>query len=212
MRASGIAREEIFVVTKLWNSDQGYDATRRAFDRSLKNLGLDYVDLYLIHWPEPGKRLESWRAMVEIRGTGCCRSIGVSNFTIKHLVELARASPVAPSVNQVELSPFLAQPELLAYCRKHSIQPVAYCPLTRGDKLKHPVVRKIATDCGRTAAQLLLRWALQHGIAVIPKSVRPERIEENAGVFDFELSADAMRQLDRLDEGYRTCWDPSRVR
>ena len=212
VRDSGLAREDVFVVTKLWNSDQGHDSTFRAFDRSIARLGLETVDLYLIHWPETGKRLDSWRAMAEIRKQGRCRSIGVSNFTVKHLQELLRASDVVPSVNQVEFSPFLYQRELLQFCESKGIQLVAYCPLTRGDKLGHPSVVALARKHGQTPAQVLLRWALQHRVAVIPKSARAERIDENAQLYDFALDSDDMAQLDRLDEGYRTCWDPSRVR
>ena len=212
VRSAGLPRTEIFVATKLWNSDQGYDATLRAFDRSLSRLALETIDLYLIHWPEPGKRLDSWRAMVENRKQGRCRSIGVSNFTVRHLQELLRASDTVPSVNQVEFNPFLYQRELLDFCTGKGIRLVAYCPLTRGDKLKHPLLVALARKHGKTAAQVMLRWALQHGVGVIPKSVRTERIDENAALFDFELTADDMAQLDRLDEGYRTCWDPSRVR
>ena len=212
VRDSGIARSEVFVTTKLWNSDHGYDSTLKAFERSRSRLELDSIDLYLIHWPEPGKRLDSWRAMAQIRKQGRCRSIGVSNYTVKHLEELLRDSDVVPSVNQVEFSPFLFQRDLLRFCEARSIQLVAYCPLTRGDKLKHPVVAAVARKHAKSSAQVLLRWALQHGIAVIPKSSRPERISENAGVFDFALDAEDLAQLDRLDEGYRTCWDPSRVR
>lgn len=212
VRNSGLPRDEVFVVTKLWNSDQGYDATFRAFDRSRSQLGLDTIDLYLIHWPEPGKRLESWRAMAEIRRQGRCRSIGVSNFTVRHLDELLKVSGVVPSVNQVEFSPFLYQRDLLRFCDSKGIRLVAYCPLTRGDKLGHKVVVPIARKHAKTPAQVLLRWALQLGVAVIPKSARVERIDENAALYDFALDAGDMAQLDRLDEGYRTCWDPSRVR
>jgi diketogulonate reductase-like aldo/keto reductase len=211
VRESGLARSEVFVTTKLWNSDHGYDSTLKAFERSRSRLQLDSIDLYLIHWPEPGKRLDSWRAMAEIKSQGRCRSIGVSNYTVKHLEELLRESDIVPSVNQVEFSPFLFQRDLLRFCAAKSIQLVAYCPLTRGDKLKHPVVTAVARKHAKTSAQVLLRWALQHGIAVIPKSSRPERISENAGVFDFALDAEDLARLDRLDEGYRTCWDPRRV-
>ena len=212
VRSSGIAREDVFVVTKLWNSDQGYDAALRAFDGSVERLGLATIDLYLIHWPETGKRLDSWRAMVEIKKHGRCRSIGVSNFTIRHLEELLRSSDTVPSVNQVEFSPFLNQRDLLECCERKGIRLVAYCPLTRGDKLNHRVVVEIARKHRKMPAQVLLRWALQHGVAVIPKSVRSERIDENAALFDFGLTDEDMAQLDRLNEGYRTCWDPSRVR
>ena len=207
VRSSGLAREAIFVTTKLWNSDHGYDATLRAFDRSLVRLGLETIDLYLIHWPESGKRLESWRAMVEIRKQGRCRSIGVSNFTTRHLQELLRHSDTVPSVNQVEFSPFLYQRELLRFCQDKGIQMVAYCPLTRGDKLGDRCVVELARKYDKTPAQILLRWSLQHRIAVIPKSARPERIDENAGLFDFQLSEADIARLDALDAGYRTCWD-----
>ena len=212
VRNAGVSRAEIFVATKLWNSDQGYDSTFRAFDRSLSRLGLETIDLYLIHWPEPGKRLDAWRAMVEIKKQGRCRSIGVSNFTIRHLEELLRVSGTVPSVNQVEFSPFLYQRELLQFCVGKGIRLVAYCPLTRGDKLKHPLLVTLGRKHGKTAAQVMLRWALQHGVGAIPKSVRTARIDENAALFDFALSDADMADLDRLDEGYRTCWDPSRVR
>src|SRR5215831_3117011 len=173
VRESGVARDEVFVVTKLWNSDQGYASAIRACNDSLARLALDYVDLYLIHWPEPGRRLESWRALVELRKQGKCRSIGVSNFTIAHLEELLAASDVTPSVNQVEFNPFLYQRGLLDFCRARRIQLVAYCPLTRGEKLKDSTLAGIARRHGKTGAQVLLRWALQHEVAVIPKSSKP---------------------------------------
>jgi diketogulonate reductase-like aldo/keto reductase len=212
VRDSGIAREAIFVTTKLWNSDQGYKSALKAFDRSLERLGLGYVDLYLIHWPEPGKRLDSWRALVELKRQGRARSIGVSNYTIAHLEELLHESDVAPANNQVEFSPFLYQRGLLDYCRAKGITLTAYCPLTHGDKLDHPRIAAIARRHGKTGAQILLRWALQHGVIAIPKSARLERIGENADLYDFELDRADMRELDALDEGYRTSWDPTRVR
>jgi diketogulonate reductase-like aldo/keto reductase len=211
VRASGIARDDIFIVTKLWNSDQGYASAIRACDQSLARLKLDYIDLYLIHWPEPGRRLDSWRALVELRRQGKCRSIGVSNYTIAHLEELMAHSDIHPSVNQVEFSPFLYQRELLDFCREHAIQLEAYCPLTRGTKLADPVVRSVARRHGKTAAQVLLRWALQHEVAVIPKSAQPARIEENADLFDFALDERDMVALDALNVDFRACWDPTRV-
>jgi diketogulonate reductase-like aldo/keto reductase len=212
VRDSGIPRAEIYVTTKLWNSDQGYDPALRAFERSLQRLRLDYVDLYLIHWPEPGKRADSWRALEAIRKRGQCRSIGVSNYTVRHLQELLRSAEVVPVNNQVEFSPFLYQRALLEYCAAQGISLTAYCPLTHGDRLDHPIVVDIAGRHGKTGAQVLLRWALQHHVVAIPKSARKARIEENAALYDFELSADEMVRLDALNEDYRTTWDPTTVR
>ena len=208
IRESGIPREEIFVMTKLWNNDQGYESGLRAFEKSRRELGLDYVDLYLIHWPVPGLRQESWKALLKIRDEGLARSIGVSNYTIRHLEELLRATPAPPAVNQVEFHPFLYQKELLEFCVSKKIQLEAYSPLTRGHRLDHPVIAQIAARDGRTPAQVLIRWSLQHGLVVIPKSIRPERIRENAAVFDFQLSPDDMKRLDSLDESSHVAWDP----
>lgn len=183
----------------------------KAFDESLRALGLDYVDLYLIHWPEPGKRLDSWRALVEIQRSGRARSIGVSNYTVSHLRELLKRSDIVPAINQVEMSPFLQQPELMRFCREHGIVVQAYCPLTHGERLSHAGLRRIAAKHVRTAAQVMIRWALQYEVSPLPKSARNERIEENAGVFDFELDRDDMQVLAALDEGYRTTWDPTGV-
>ncbi len=212
VRESGISRDKIYVTTKLWNSDQGYASALKAFDRSLDRLGLDYIDLDLIHWPEPGRRKDSWRALEEIRRGGRCRSIGVSNYTIAHLQELLRESDTVPVTNQVEFSPFLYQRKLLEFCTAKGITITAYCPLTHGDKLRHPTLVEIGRKHGKTGAQVLLRWALQHKVIAIPKSSRPQRIEENAALYDFALDADDMARLDALDEGYRTSWDPTRVR
>jgi diketogulonate reductase-like aldo/keto reductase len=211
VRGSGIPRGQVFVVTKLWNSDQGYASAIKACNESLAKLNLDYIDLYLIHWPEPGKRLESWGALVELRKQGKCRSIGVSNYTVAHLKELMAHSSVRPSVNQVEFSPFLFQRELLEFCRAHGIQLEAYCPLTRGAKLGDPVIGAVARKHGKTSAQVLLRWAVQHQVVVIPKSGQPARIEENAGIFDFTIGEEDMAALDALDAGFRTSWDPTGV-
>jgi len=208
VRESGIPRDEIFVTTKLWNSDQGFESALRAFDGSRRELGLEYVDLYLVHWPVPQLRNESWKALVKIREQGLARSIGVSNYTIPHLEELLRATPVPPSVNQVEFHPFLFQRELLEHGQKHHIQLEAYSPLTRGRRLKHPVIKEIAAKYGRTPAQILIRWGLQHGLVVIPKSVRPERIRENADVFGFEIKSPDMARLDALDERSHLAWNP----
>lgn len=209
IRASGIPRQEIFVTTKLWNDDHGYDSALKAFDRSLKLLGLDYLDLYLSHFPVPVKRLEAWRALERLSTEGKCRAVGVSNYTVAHLEQLQKGSHLTPVVNQVEFHPFLYQKELLTYCQKHRIVLEAYSPLTHGQRLGHPTVKAIADRMKRSPAQVLIRWALQHDIVVIPKSSRRERIFENAAVFDFELSDGDQAALDGLDEGLRTCWDPT---
>lgn len=209
VRTSDVPREELFVTTKLWNDDQGYDPALKAFERSRRLLGLDYVDLYLIHWPVPGRWEESWRALVEIHKRGGARSIGVSNFTIPHLERLAMASSAAPVVNQVECHPFLPQSELLAFCRDHRIQLEAYSPLARGRRLDHPTLLEIARAHGGTAAQVALRWNLQRGVAVIPKSTRRERISENAGAFGFGLTAEEVRRIDAIADGFRVAWDPN---
>lgn len=208
VRESGVPREEVFVTTKLWNDDHGYEAALRAFERSRKELGLEYIDLYLIHWPVPRLRQESWKALLRLKDEGLARSIGVSNYTIRHLEELLPLSPLVPAVNQVEFHPFLFQRELLAFCQERGVALEAYSPLARGRRLDHPVVRDVATRTGRTPAQVLIRWSLQHGLVVIPKSARPERIRENAAVFDFELKTADMDRLDSLDERSHVAWNP----
>jgi diketogulonate reductase-like aldo/keto reductase len=206
---SGIPRDEVFLTTKLWNADHGYDQTLRACAASLKRLGTDRIDLYLVHWPVEGLRHETWRAMEQLLADGSVRAIGVSNYTIRHLEELLGRAKVPPAVNQVELHPFLHQRELLAFCRRHGIQVEAYAPLVKAERMDHPVIARIARKHGRTPAQVLVRWSLQHELVAIPKSVRPERIEENADVFSFALGPEDMEALDGLDEGLRTSWDPT---
>jgi diketogulonate reductase-like aldo/keto reductase len=211
IRASGVPRSEIFVTTKLWNADHGYDKALRAIDRSLESLGLSQVDLYLIHWPVEGLRRDTWRAMERILADGKARAIGVSNYTTRHLDEVLQHAKVPPAVDQVEFNPFLHQRDLLAHCRRHGIQLEAYGPLVRGHKMEDPVVQRTGKKHGKTPAQVLLRWGIQHELVVIPKSVRPERIRENADLFGFELDEQDMAALDELDEGYRTSWDPTGV-
>ncbi len=211
LKQSGIPREQVFVTTKLWNSDQGYDSTISACEQSLKRLGLSYLDLYLIHWPVPTLRNESWKAMVELQKHGKAKSIGVSNFTVAHLDELLETTNTVPAVNQVEFHPFLFQKELLDYCNQKGIRLEAYAPLTRGEKLDHPVVKQTASKYSKSPAQVLIRWSLQHGLVVIPKSVKEERIRENRNVFDFNISDVDMKSLDSLNEDFRTCWDPTGV-
>jgi len=205
---SGIAREEIFITTKLWDSGLGYDHALNAFDESLRKLNLDYVDLYLIHCPEKGSRLEIWNALERIKTEGRCRSIGVSNFAPKHLKEILNDADVLPVVNQIELSPFLRQQEISSFCKKENIHLTGYCPLARGNRFNHPILFRAGEETNKTAAQVMIRWALQSGHTVIPKSARLQRIEENADVFDFKLSEDQMKMLDGLEEGLRFCPDP----
>ena len=205
VRKGPVPREDVVVTTKLWNSDHGYEPALRAFEKSRKELKLEQIDLYLIHWPVPEKRRDSWRALVKLQQEGLVRSIGVSNYTVKHLQELLATSDVPPSVNQVEASPFLQQRELRAFCAEHGIAVEAYSPLTRTEKMQHPAIQAAAKRLNRTPAQIMLRWAIEAGMSVLPKSVRPERIQENAGVFGWELGED----FAKLDEGFRTCWDPT---
>jgi diketogulonate reductase-like aldo/keto reductase len=209
VRESGIPREEVFVTTKLWNDDHGYDRAVRACERSLKQLGLEYIDLYLIHWPVAGLRKETWEAMVDLKKEGKCRSIGVSNYTIRHLQELMGGSPVLPSVNQVEFNPFLYQKELLEFCESKSIALEAYRPLANGSKLSDPVLREIAKKCAGTSAQTMIRWSLLHGVIVIPKSVKQARIVENSRALGLVISDGDMARLDSLHEDFRTDWDPT---
>jgi len=206
--SSEVPREEVFVTTKLWNADQGYDAALRAFDASLTRLAVDYVDLYLIHWPVPGKRKDSWRALETLFESKRARAIGVSNFLVPHLEELLGVAKVVPAVNQIELHPFLQHRDTRAFCKRHGIVVEAYSPLTHGMRLDHPVVVEVAKRVGRSPAQVLLRWGLQHGLVVLPKSTKEERIRENGALFDFALDEGNMAALDALEEGLATGWDP----
>jgi diketogulonate reductase-like aldo/keto reductase len=215
VRGSGIAREEIFVTTKLWNEDHDYDAALRAIDGSLERLGLDYVDLYLIHWPksEYGSRDQAWRAMQEIYKSGKAKAIGVSNYTIRHLSELIETSDMVPMVNQVEFHPFIYdhQKALLAYCRERNIAVEAYSPLARHSKTSTAEVEAVAAKHGKTPSQVLLRWCLQHGTVPLPRSTNPDHIRENLNVFDFELTDEDMKILDRLSDGERVTTDPENI-
>ncbi|OKJ64953.1 oxidoreductase [Streptomyces sp. CB02009] len=207
---SGIDRGDLFVTTKLWNADQGYDSTLRAFDDSLTKLGLDHVDLYLIHWPTPARDLyvDTWRAIETLVADGRVRAAGVSNFQPAHLKRLLDSSDLVPAVNQIELHPALQQRELRELHTAHSIATEAWSPLAQGAVLAEPAIADIAARHGRSPAQVVLRWHLQLGNVVIPKSVTPARIRENIDVFDFALSAEEMSALGGLDRGLRTGPDP----
>jgi diketogulonate reductase-like aldo/keto reductase len=208
---SGIPREEIFVTTKLANPDQGYDSTLRAIDESLDKLQMDYVDLYLEHWPVEGRRLESWRAMGKILSDGKARAIGVSNFMKRHIEELLDNSSIVPAVNQIELSPFiyLFRKDTVDFCLENNVAIEAYSPLTKARKLDDPNLGEIAGRYHKTPAQILVRWAMEHEFVVIPKSTKQHRIIENASVFDFSISEDDMGFLDGLNENLVTGWDPT---
>lgn len=201
---SGLSREEIFITTKVWDTDQGYDSTLDACERSLRRLGLSYVDLYLIHWPVEGKGIETWKAMIQILKSGKARAIGVSNYDILQVQEVLDNFDVAPTVNQVEFHPFLFQEELLQFCKANHIQLEAYSPLTRGKKLRHPVLIELELKYSKTSAQILVRWSLQHNLVVIPKSMHENRILENSQVFDFQLDEKDMKLLDSLNENFHS--------
>ena len=204
IRESGIEREEIFITTKVWNSDQGYQSTLAACDRSLKLLGLPYVDLYLIHWPVEGRGKDTWKAMIQLLNEGKTRTIGVSNYEVFHLQEIFQNFDVIPSVNQVEFHPFLFQEKLLEFCKNSNIQLEAYSPLTRGQRLNHHILVGLAKKYGKSSAQILIRWNLQHGLVVIPKSIHENRIRENIQLFDFQLEETDMKLLNSLNEDLHT--------
>lgn len=213
IRSSGLDREDVFLTTKVWNDDHGYDAVLRAFERSLERLGDDHVDLYLIHWPAPGRGLytDTWKALCELKRDGRARSIGVSNFTVENLERIIEATGVVPALNQIELHPRLIQSELSRFHAEHGIVTEAWSPLARGGELlSEPVLNEIASVHERTAAQIVLRWHVQRGHVAIPKSVTPSRITENLDVFDFSLSDEDMEAIERLDRGQRTGPDPAR--
>lgn len=208
LQEAGLKREDIFVTSKVWNADLGYEETLKAFDTSLEKLGLDYLDLYLIHWPVEGKYIDAWRALETLYRDGRIKAIGVSNFQIHHLKHLMKETEIKPMINQVEYHPRLTQKELLAFCTEQGIQLEAWSPLMQGQLLDHPVLQEIAEEYGKSAAQVILRWDLQNGVITIPKSTKKHRIEENANVFDFELSADDMKRIDDLNENLRVGPDP----
>ncbi|MCG8918835.1 aldo/keto reductase [Actinokineospora sp. PR83] len=207
---AGIPREELHVTTKLWNSEQGYDSTLRAFDESMSKLGLDYLDLYLIHWASPrrDKYVDTFKAFEKLRADGRVRSIGVSNFHVPHLERLLAETDVVPVVNQIELHPNLQQAELRAFHEKHGIATEAWSPLASGQLLKDEAIAAIGEKYGKSTAQVILRWHLDLGNIVIPKSVTPDRIRANIDVFDFTLDDDDRKTLAGLDNGTRTGPNP----
>lgn len=208
LQENGLRREELFITSKVWNSEQGYETTLKSFDDSLMRLGLDYLDLFLVHWPVKGKYKETWRALEKVYAEGKVRAIGVSNFQVHHLKDLLSEAKVVPAVNQVEFHPYLTQKELLRYCREQAIQLEAWSPLGQGHLLEHETLKGIAAKYGKTVAQVILRWDLQLGVVTIPKSVREARIIENADVFDFELSTEDIQAIDGLNRNQRFGSDP----
>lgn len=209
IKESGISRDEIFLTTKVWNDDLRKKRTISAFEESLDRLGLEYVDLYLVHWPVKNCYLDAWRDMEKIYQSGRAKAIGVSNFTINQLEDVLNMCEVKPAVNQVEFHPLLVQTNLLDYCKEHQIQVEAWSPLIQGRIVDIKIVKDLAGKYGKSPAQITLRWNLQHGVATIPKSSNPRRIVENAQIFDFELSQTDMTLLDSLDQGRRVGPDPN---
>jgi len=207
VKASGVDRGELFITTKVWNSDQGYDQTLRAFEKSRRRLDMDVVDLYLVHWPVKGKYKETYRALERLYREGAVRAIGVSNFHVHHLEDLLADCEIKPAVNQIELHPLLSQPEVRAFCAKENIQVQAWSPLLQGN-LDLPLLQELGAKYGKSPAQIVLRWDLQNGILTIPKSVKAERIAENADVFDYELSQEDMARIDGLNRNRRYGADP----
>jgi 2,5-diketo-D-gluconate reductase A len=213
IKTSGIDRDELFITTKLWNADQGYESGLEAFEKSLGRLQLDYVDLYLIHWPAPANDnyVDAWKALEKIRESGRAKSIGVSNFTVEHLTRLLGETDVVPAVNQIELHPEFQQREITAFGREHGIATEAWSPLAQGALLKEPNVQEIAEAHGKSLAQVILRWHIQQGNIIFPKSNNRERIEENFNIFDFELSADEQASITALEKDGRVGGHPDEV-
>ena len=208
VRNSGLSRESVFVTSKVWNSDQGYDGTLEAFEKSIARLGLDYLDLYLVHWPVAGKYKETWRALESLYKEGRIRAIGVSNFLRHHLQDLLESCEIVPMVNQMEFHPWLVQQDLVDYCRDRGIQYEAWSPLMQGAVAEVPELVELGRKYGKTAAQIVLRWDLQKGVATIPKSANKARIAANAAIFDFELAPDDVARLDALERHHRFGPDP----
>lgn len=205
---NGLKREDLFVTSKVWNADLGYESAIAAYEASLERLGLAYLDLYLIHWPVKGKYKDAWKALETLYEQGRVKAIGVSNFQVHHLEDVLADARVKPMVNQVELHPRLTQVELRAFCEKHGIRIEAWSPLMQGELLNDATLREIAAETGKTVAQVILRWDVQHGIVTIPKSIKEARIIENASIFDFSLTDAQMARIDGLNENRRIGPDP----
>ncbi|QOY35582.2 aldo/keto reductase [Anaerobacillus isosaccharinicus] len=210
IKESGVPREELFITTKVWNANQGFETTVAAFEESMKKLGLHYLDLYLIHWPVPakGKYKETWKALEYLYKAGKIRAIGVSNFQVSHLEDLMADCEVVPMVNQVEYHPRLTQKELHEFCKNNKIQLEAWSPLMQGELLEEPTLAEIGKKYGKSVAQVILRWDLQNEVVTIPKSVKPERMKENADIFDFELTTEEMALINSLNEDRRVGPNP----
>nr|WP_214287091.1 aldo/keto reductase [Bacillus subtilis] len=211
IKESGVAREELFITSKVWNEDQGYETTLAAFEKSLERLQLDYLDLYLIHWPGKDKYKDTWRALEKLYKDGKIRAIGVSNFQVHHLEELLKDAEIKPMVNQVEFHPRLTQKELRDYCKGQGIQLEAWSPLMQGQLLDNEVLTQIAEKHNKSVAQVILRWDLQHEVVTIPKSIKEHRIIENADIFDFELSQEDMDKIDALNKDERVGPNPDEL-
>ncbi|WP_080754384.1 aldo/keto reductase [Priestia aryabhattai] len=208
LKEAGLSREDIFVTSKVWNADLGYEETLAAYETSLQKLGLEYLDLYLIHWPVEGKYKEAWKALETLYKEEKVRAVGVSNFQIHHLEDLMKDGEVKPVINQVEYHPRLTQKELHAFCQKHDIQLEAWSPLMQGELLDNDVLKEIAEKHGKSVAQIILRWDLQNGVVTIPKSTKEHRIVENSSLFDFELDTEDVSKINELNQNHRVGPDP----
>lgn len=208
IKESEVPREELFITTKVWNADQGYESTLKAFETSMEKLGLDYLDLYLIHWPVKGKYVETWKALEKLYKDGRVRAIGVSNFHVHHLKDILDIAEIKPMVNQVEYHPHLTQKELHEFCKKEGIQLEAWSPLKQGELLREPTIVEIAEKHQKSSAQIILRWDLQNEVVTIPKSIKEHRIIENADIFDFELTTEEMETINGLNKNERVGPDP----
>lgn len=208
LKEAGISREDLFVTSKVWNEDLGYESTLAAYETSLKKLGLDYLDLYLIHWPVEGKYKDAWRALETLYKEGRVKAIGVSNFQVHHLEDLMKDAEIKPVINQVELHPRLTQKELKAFCQDNNIQLEAWSPLMQGQLLDNEVLKEIAAKHNKSVAQIIVRWDLQNGVMTIPKSTKEHRIVENVDLFDFELTQEELEVIDGLNQNHRVGPDP----